>query len=143
MKKVIYLRKWDENAFVSLLEIYRATGKKEKYLKLVQDYIAIDYANNFLFSNYFSFVSDQGVSEWDRELVKAIAAREFKNKAEEGAVFFNLGRFAELTGKKQEALKWYQKAVADFSTVPEPPDGAIAALQRLIANLSEGSDKKP
>lgn len=140
-ERVLFLRNWDDSAFASLLAIYRATGKKEKYMKLVQDYIAIDYSNNFLFSNYFSFISDQGVNEWDKQIFKAIGARDFKKQAEMGAVSYSLGRFAELIGNRQQALRWYQKALDAFLSVAEPPDGAIAALRLLVAKLSEDTEK--
>ena len=139
-ERAISLRKWDDEAFVSLLTIYRQTNRKEKYLKLVTNYISIDYSNNFLFDNYFVFISNQGITAWDKELIRTLVDRKYEKKAEEGAIFYNLGRFAEITGAGQKALKWYQKALDIFMADPEPPDGAIAALGRLIENLNKKND---
>jgi tetratricopeptide (TPR) repeat protein len=120
-----------------LLELYRKTKQSDSYKQAAKDYIGQDYGNNFMFNLYVQFVIQNKMTDVDRSFVKELARQKFERPIEIGAVFYNLGRLAEIDGDKKLALKHYQKSLDALKEVEPAPPGAVEALTQMIQNVQK------
>jgi len=126
---------WHAPTFNELANLYRKTRRFDAYKKTVNDYIALDYGNTYTFNVYVDYLADQKLIKEDREIVTALAKRQYSRTEEIGAVFFNLGRVAEMEGNAGLALQHYSKSLEALKKLPNPPPGAIEALTQSINRL--------
>ena len=141
-QKAIALKDWDERAFTGLLDIYRTTKRFGEYKQRVAEYIALDYSNTYTFNVYVDYLSQAGMVSADREIMREFALKTFTRPEERGAVFFNLGRIAEIEKNDRVALVYYDKSLAALKELKLPPQGSMEALTQAISNLEQGGLKK-
>ncbi len=130
---------WHAPTFDGLANLYRKTKRFDVYKKTVSDYIALDYGNTYTFNIYVDYLADQGLIQSDREIVAELAKRQYSRTEEVGAVFFNLGRIAEMDGNKTLASQHYARSLEALKKLPQPPPGAIEALTQSINRLKSKS----
>lgn len=132
--KAMHLQKWHPHAFYMLALYYRDQKQREKYIDLVNNYIALDYGNSYLFNRYVEFLSQNGFSPDDQKIIDSLNERKFKTHLETGAVHFNLGKLARARGKLQQARKHFKISLAAMKKVKHPPEGAIETLKSILAD---------
>ncbi|MGW8248306.1 MAG: tetratricopeptide repeat protein [Acidiferrobacterales bacterium] len=134
--KALELQKWHPHAFYMLALYYREQKQPGKYTELVNNYIALDYGNSYLFNRYIEFLSENGFSPIDQKIIDKLNQKNFSNPLETGAVHFNLGKLARARGDKQKARKHFRISLAAMKKVKNPPAGAIETLQSMLADGS-------
>lgn len=137
LEQALKLQPWHGEAFATLLGLYRRTRQDAKYIQHVQDFIALDYGNTYTFNAYVSYLQKAGQTDSDRKIEKALLALKPKDEQQNGALYFNLARMADLRSDKIEALRRYERSLAAFKTMKEPPEGAIPAVTRRIQELAQ------
>lgn len=136
-KKGLDIVAWHTENFKSLASLLKRAGKRSEYVVIVKKYIALDYSNSFLFNNYLVMLEEEGISDVDMEIERYLISLENLRSKEIGALYFNLGRFAEMNQNKDDALKRYRIALNAFSKVEDIPDGAIEALEMRLSELEK------
>jgi tetratricopeptide (TPR) repeat protein len=126
---------WHAPTFNELANLYRKTRRFDAYKKTVNDYIALDYGNTYTFNVYVDYLADHKLIKEDREIVTELAKRQYSRTEEIGAVFFNLGRIAEMEENTALASQYYAKSLEAVKKLPNPPPGAIEALTQYINRL--------
>jgi tetratricopeptide (TPR) repeat protein len=126
-----------EAAFKNLLALYRRTNQDDKYLKRVQDYIALDYGNTYPFNVYVDYLTEAGQTDLDRKIEQHLLALKLTEPKQTGALYFNLARMADTRNDQPEALRRYERSLAAFKTMMEPPEGAVPAVEGRIRELSK------
>jgi tetratricopeptide (TPR) repeat protein len=130
---------WHAPTFNELANLYRKTRRFDAYKKTVNDYIALDYGNTYTFNVYVDYLADHKLIKEDREIVTELAKRQYSRTEEIGAVFFNLGRIAEMERNTALAAQHYAKSLGALKKLPNPPPGAIEALTHSINRLKSTS----
>lgn len=130
-RRSLGLNPWGDPAFADFLLFYGARGKNEEYEKLALDSIGRDLSNPHMFNAYVDVLARRGVNETDRRILSKLSAGTYE-PAEEGPVFFNLGRAADADGDPMTALKRYERSLAAFSRLPSPPPQALESLGSLM-----------
>lgn len=134
-RRALGIQNWNARAFSSLIGLLREQGRSSEYVDVVLDYIAIDFANSYLFNMYVTSIMEAGFWSADRKVEEKLLQLDL-NDAQAGAVYFNLGRLAEMRTETGEALERYRHALAAFRKVAEPPEGAVPALEQRILRLT-------
>lgn len=129
-----YVR-WHARSFDGLIDLYRKGKRFDAYKKTVKDYIALDYSNTYTFNVYVDYLADQKLIPTDRDIAGELAKHQYNRTEETGAVFFNLGRIAELDGNKTLAAQHYAKSLEALKKLSQPPPGAIEALTHSLKRL--------
>jgi len=127
--------RWHARACDGLIDLYRKGKRFDAYNKTVKDYIALDYSNTYTFNVYVDYLADQKLIPADREVAWDLAKRQYARTEETGAVFFNLGRIAELDENKALAAQHYAKSLEALKKLSQPPPGAIEALTHSLKRL--------
>lgn len=135
LKQALKLKSWHPHAFQTLLALYRQQKDPEAYRKLVLDYLGQDYSNSFMFNRYIEFLESDGMDTADHRLVADLGKRKYASAAEEGAVFYNLGRVAQARGETKEARTYWHRALRAMKKLKDPPEGAIPALEQLLRQV--------
>lgn len=128
LEQALKLKPWHDQAFTELIALYRRTKQNAKYLKRVQDYIALDYGNTYTFNVYINYLQKAGQTDLDRQIEQNLLALKLADARQNGALYFNLGRMADYRNDKAEALLRYERSLAVLKTMKEPPEGAVAAV---------------
>lgn len=129
---------WHPGSFKSLAFMLKKAGSDSEYAALVKKYVALDYANSYLFNRYIELLEDSGISEVDMEIERHLSSLKGLGPEETGALYFNLGRMAEMRDKRDDAVMRYKRSLGAFGRMKTPPDGAVEALQARLSEL-EGS----
>jgi hypothetical protein len=79
--------------------------------------------------------------EPDRKIEKNLLALKLTDTQQNGALYFNLGRWADMNNDKAEALRRYRLSLASLQTLKSPPEGAIPGLTQRIRELSAPGGK--
>lgn len=132
LRQALKLKSWHEDAFKELLRLYRSTGQDDKYIAEANSFIALDYGNTQTFNTYIDYLQQAGQSALDRKVEKNLLALNLKDAQQNGALYFNLGRMADMRNDEGEAIKRYKRSLAALKTLKNPPEGAIPALEQRI-----------
>lgn len=73
----------------------------------------------------------------DRKIEQRLLALKFTEAKQNGALYFNLARMADYRNDKAEALRRYERSLAAFKTMKEPPEGAVPEVEGRIRELSK------
>jgi len=136
LDQALKIKRWHAEAFSTLLTVYRQTRQNDKYIQRVQDFIALDYGNTYTFNAYIDFLQQTQQTEPDRKIEKHLLALKLTDAQQNGALYFNLGRWADMNNDKPEALRRYRLSLASLQTLKNPPEGAIPGLTQRIRELS-------
>jgi tetratricopeptide (TPR) repeat protein len=136
------LKRWHERTFTGLIGLYRTDKRFDAYKKTIKNYIALDYSNTYTFNVYVDYLANAKITDTDREIVRELAKQQFSRTEETGAVFFNLGRIAEMDNDKNLAVQHYRTSLDALKKLREPPPGAITALTQSIVRLQSTDSKK-
>lgn len=131
-RRALELRPAHEGAFRGLLHLLRAQDRLDDYRKLAAAFIALDYGNTWPLGVYVSCVQEAGVAEVDRALGRELAGREYGRPVEVGAVFYGLGKLAELDSDRALAHRHYRRSLDALRKLEKPPPGSIDALTGLV-----------
>jgi tetratricopeptide (TPR) repeat protein len=132
LQQALKLKSWHEDAFKELLQLYRRTGQDDKYIAEAGNFIALDYGNTQTFNTYIDYLQRVGQSDLDRKVEKHLLALKLTDARQNGALYFNLGRMADMRSDEGEAIKRYKRSLAEMKTLKNPPEGAIPALMQRI-----------
>jgi len=136
LDQALKIKRWHAEAFSTLLTVYRQTRQNDKYIQRVQDFIALDYGNTYTFNAYIDFLQQTQQTVPDRKIEKHLLALKLTDAQQNGALYFNLGRWADMNNDKPEALRRYRLSLASLQTLKNPPEGAIPGLTQRIRELS-------
>jgi len=128
LEQALKLKPWHDQAFTEIIALYRRTKQNAKYLKRVQDYIALDYGNTYTFNVYINYLQKAGQTDLDRQIEQNLLALKLTEPKQNAALYFNLARMADSRDDKAEALLRYERSLAVLKTMKEPPEGAVAAV---------------
>jgi tetratricopeptide (TPR) repeat protein len=131
-RKALELRPPHEAAFTGLLDLLRSQKRFDEYKRRAASFIALDYGNTYPFGVYLGYVGEAGVIDTDKDLARELAGREYARPQEVGAVFYSLGRLAELASDRALAYKHYRKSLSALRKLGKPPQGSIEALTGLV-----------
>lgn len=130
--QALKLKSWHEKAFMEMLHLYRRTKQSDKYVAAADHFIALDYGNTQTFNIYLDYLGKAGLTDMDRTVERNLLALKLTDAQQNGALYFNLARMADMRNDEAEAVKRYQRSLAELKTLKNPPDGAIEAItQRL------------
>lgn len=132
---------WHDRAFPELLALYRRTKQNAKYVQRTLDYIALDYGNTYMFNVYLGYLQKAGQTDLDRKIERHLLALKPTDPQQIGALYFNLGRMADMRDDEAEAARRYQLSLAALKTLKEPPQGAIAAITQRLNELGVLNDR--
>jgi tetratricopeptide (TPR) repeat protein len=132
LRQALKLKSWHEDAFKELLRLYRRTGQDDKYVAEANSFIALDYGNTQTFNTYIDYLQEAGQSALDRKVEKNLLALKLTDARQNGALYFNLGRMADMRNDEGEAIKRYKRSLAALKTLKNPPEDAIPALEQRI-----------
>ncbi|MHB8455878.1 MAG: tetratricopeptide repeat protein [Acidiferrobacterales bacterium] len=136
LEQALHLKSWHVQAFTALLALYRRTGQNDKYVQLAQHFIALDYANTYTFGAYIDYLKGAGETALDRKVERSLLALSLPDAQQIAAVYFGLGRMADMRNDKAEAVRRYQRSLAALKSLRKPPQGAIPAITQRIAELN-------
>lgn len=131
-RKALERRPPHHGAFRALLDQLRSQKREAEYQRLAAAFIALDYANTWPFGVYLSSVQEAGIGEADRALGRELAAREYASPLEVGAVFYGLGKLAELGSDTSLAHRHYRKSLEGLRKAEKPPPGAVEVVTALV-----------
>jgi|GEM_PF-2641609 len=141
LRQALKAQRWNRQAFSALLGLYRRTGQHEKYVSRAEGYIALDYGNTYTFNAYVSFLRQNGQTRDDRKVERDLLGLKPKGAQQTGALYYNLGRMADMRDDRAAALKRYRRALAALKTLKKPPQGAIPAIGGRIGQLQHPADE--
>lgn len=131
-ERALALNPAHEGAFVALLSLLRSQKRFDDYGSRAAAFVALDYANTYPFGVYLDSVARAGFADADRLLGQRLAARSYAGPKEVGAVFYGLGRLAELGEDLPLAHQQYRKSLDALRKQEKPPAGSIEALTALV-----------
>lgn len=131
-ERALELRPAHEGAFAGLLAFLRSQKRYEEYRRRAAAFIALDYGNTYPFGVYLDFVGRAGLIDADKDLARDLAARNYAGPKEVGAVFYGLGRLAELASDRTLAHHNYRTSLGALRKLEKPPAGAVEALTGLV-----------
>lgn len=73
----------------------------------------------------------------DRKIEQSLLTLELTEPKQNGALYFNLARMADTRDDKTEALRRYQRSLAELKAMKEPPEGAVPVVEGRIQELSQ------
>jgi len=141
LKRALELQSWNRQAFSGLLGLYRQMKQHSKYVSCAEDFIAVDYGNTYLFNTYVDFLSQNGQGADDRRVERYLLGLKLKDAQQNGALYYNLARMADMRDDRAAALKRYRRSLAALKSLQQPPQGAIPAITERIAQLERPEAK--
>jgi tetratricopeptide (TPR) repeat protein len=123
-------------AFKTLLTLYRKTNLENKYVDTVYQFISNDFSNTYFFNQYINYFANNGMHSFDHATYKKLCSTKIE-ESQAGPFYFNLGKLADGIGDQENALKYLNKSLTAFSSIKNPPEGAIDALNILISQINK------
>lgn len=139
--QALTLRPGHAGAFSGLLALLRSAKRFDDYGRRAAAFIALDRANTYPFGVYLDDVARAGVTDADRALGRELAKRAYTRPEEVGAVFYGLGRLAELDSDRALAHRHYTRSLAALRSQEKPPPGSIDALTALVRRTAPDEGK--